>query len=246
MKSSWFKLCFFICSIISITTEAQLGQNKESRLGYDNEYSLGAMVHTNGFGVNGELLHFRHDGNYQLIDLNFYSISHPKETSQPNPDNQQSRSYVFGKLNNFYALSAAYGSRIVIAEKWTSTNVKVNFNYSFGPVGGLLKPVYYEVQSLDPNGSSTFERFNPNDDNQHARIIGTDFWRGFNQITFLYGGHAKTSMSFEWGPSETKYLSLETGLIVDVFPVEVPIFAYINNQRVFINMFLVFSFGKRY
>ncbi len=248
MSSIRFKIFWmlFLSLLGFLPVHAQLGQNKEGSLLYENEYSVGALVHTNGFGLNCEFLHFRHDGNYQLIDVNMYTVSHTKEYSLPNPNNPQSSDYVFGKLNSLFVINAGYGSRIVIAEKWTSSNVKVNFNYSFGPMIGLLKPIYYEIQSADPQGSNTYEKFRVNDDSQQARIIGTSFTKGFNEIRGIFGGHAKASMSFEWGPSETHYFSLETGITLDAFPVEVPIFAYINNQRVFTNMFVSFSFGKRY
>ena len=237
---------FFLLHMAFNQVHAQLGQNKESFASYKHEWSFGPLVHTNGFGGNLQFASESKNGNFQLVDISFYTCSHPKEIDQPNPDNQQSHSYVFGKLNSFFCLNAGYGGKIVLAEKWVSNGVRISMNFTGGPVLGILKPVYYEIQSKDQNGSSTFEKFRPDDDDQHARTIGTDFWRGFKETGAIYGIHGKGSLSFDWGSGETHYFSLEAGCTVDAFPIEVPIFAYIKNQRVFANLFLAFTFGKRY
>jgi hypothetical protein len=233
------------CLLLLPGAYAQLGANKEGGIAYEKEWSFGAMAHTNGFGGNLQFTRFRHKGNFSLLDINIYSIFHPKEISLPNPDNQGSRPYVFGKLNQLMAFNAGYGSRIVLADQYVPGNIRINFNYSLGPLIGMLKPVIYEIQSPDPLLPDKFEKFNPNDEVQQSRIIGSDWTRGFNQLTFLYGIHGKGSFSFEWGNREAHFFSLEAGCIIDAFPQEVPIFAYIKNQRVFTNLFLSFSFGKR-
>lgn len=244
-KHRYFIFVFFCC-FLCLKTQAQLGKNKEGGLVYEKEWSVGAMVHTNGYGLNFEKIKMRKDRNFELLDFNIYSIFHPKEISEPNPDNQGSRPYVYGKLNNLIGINGGYGRRLVLADKWIYNGVKINLNYSLGPLIGMLKPVYYEIESDALGGTNTFERFNPNDERQQSKIVGTDFTKGFDHLSFLYGLHGKSSLSFDWGGSEKHYFSIETGIVIDAFPVEVPIFAYIKNDRVFTNLFVSISIGKRH
>jgi hypothetical protein len=81
------------------------------------------------------------------------------------------------------------------------------------------------------------------------KITGTaSIARGIDETKPLVGLNAKAGMSFSWsrGNSDYKYYNLETGVLLDVFPKDVPIFAYNNNQKVFVNLFLSFAIGSRH
>jgi hypothetical protein len=224
-------------------------QSSNTSFMYENESSFGLMPHTKGFGLCAQFTKHKTADNYRLLDFNFYSLKHAKEIKLPNPDVTNSRAYVFGKLNSLYILKANYGARRILADKLAKNSVRINLNYSVGPILGIVKPVYYDVKIYDrENNTYTVEseRFDLENTTMQLNTVGTThFPKGWSESTFMFGANAKTSLSFEWGREDNKFYSLETGVMVDAFPKDVPIFAYIKNDKAFINLFLAFSYGTR-
>ncbi|MGZ5304958.1 MAG: hypothetical protein ACXWDO_12645, partial [Bacteroidia bacterium] len=148
--------------------------------------------------------------------------------------------------NSLYVLKANYGARRILADKLAKNTVRINLNYSIGPVLGILKPVYYDVRVANPENKPVQRRFDEEDTDMQLNTIGyANYGVGIGESTFMFGANAKTSVSFEWGREDNKFYSLETGVMVDAFPKDVPIFAYINNDKVFVNLFFAFSYGTR-
>ena len=207
------------------------------------------MLHTGGEGINFQFARFNIVNRYRLFELGFYILKDPKEQRQPNPDIVDSRPYVFGKLNNLFVLKGNYGGKRVLADRLVPNGIKIDFNYSAGVLAGFLKPQYFQIRLNNPDGGDPTirdERFNINNTTYQQNTIGnSSFLKGLNQTTFMAGANAKLSLDFEWGNSETKYWSLESGVMCDVFPQEVPIFAYNSNNKYFLNIFLVLSYGSR-
>jgi hypothetical protein len=224
---------------------------------YEHETSYGILQHTKGFGASLQFTKHKTADKYRLLDFNFYSVKHPKEIRLPNRDQVSSRSFVYGKLNSLFVLKANYGARRILADRLAQNTVRINLNYSFGPVLGILKPVYYDVKVLvrDPNPNNPDGRISKEipfrfdeEENSYMQMntVGyANFGYGIGESTFMFGANAKTSVSFEWGREDNKFYSLETGLMVDAFPKDVPIFAYINNDQVFVNLFFALSYGTR-
>jgi hypothetical protein len=216
---------------------------------YDNEHNIGIMMHTRGFGLSFEFSHFTKGDNYRLLDFGLYGLKHAKEAKMANELLADSRPYVFGKQYAPVIIHAGIGRRHVIAEKLTSQSVRINFNYALGPNLAILKPVYYEVNIPNPEPKSNktkYQRFDPSDQQMQENTKGTaPFLKGLGQSEFMPGGFAKTSFSFEWGGFDYKFYSLETGVLVNAFPANLPIFAYPVNNRVFVNLFLALSYGSR-
>jgi hypothetical protein len=217
---------------------------------YDKEHNFGLLMHTRGFGLDFQFSNFTKGDNYRLLDFGLYSIKHQKETKTPNDLLADSRPYVFGKQYAPIILHAAIGRRRVMAEKLTSQSVRINFNYALGPALGILKPVYYEVNIPNPEPFSEktkYQRFDPADMQMQENTKGpAPFLKGIRESEYTPGGFAKTSFSFEWGGFDYKFYSLETGVMVNAFPVNLPIFAYPGvNDRVFVNLFLALSYGAR-
>src|SRR5262249_35769365 len=155
-----------------------------------------------------------------------YSIRHPKEQRLPNPDLTDSRPYVFGKINSLIIARANYGGKRMLANRLLPNAIRVDLNYSIGGMMGFLKPHYYQVRVPNPDGgdpSLVDERFDPDNETQQENIVGnSSFFKGIKETTFMPGGDARMSLNFEWGTGDYKYWSLETGIMADVFPQEVP------------------------
>src|SRR6185437_6172679 len=234
--------------IFTIKSFAQDDRSQEKNVLYPHATDFGLLLHTRGFGADVQLLKQRTVNDHQLIDLSILELKNPKEISQPNPLISGSSPYIFGKLNNLIIFSLSYGTRYVIADRNIPNDVKVNLNYSLGPVFGWLKPVYYSVRLPSPDGKQPTiidAKFDPNNLVYQQNTVGLspDIFKGTNQSVFIYGGCAKVGLNFEWGKMDYKYYSLETGVMVDAFPMPVPIFATIKNDQVFVNLYLSICYG---
>ncbi len=241
MRQVIHKLLFAVAVLLP---QFALAQSNSTSFLYENETSIGVLQHTRGFGASLQFTKHRTADRYRLLDFNFYSLKHPKEIKLPNPDQLSSRPFVFGKLNSVYVLKANLGARRILADKLAQNTVRINWNYSLGPVLGILKPVYYDI-GPGADGQKQ-QRFREDDLNMQMNTQGyASFGTGIGESQFMFGANAKTSLSFEWGREDDRFYSLETGIFVDAFPKDVPIFAYINNDKVFVNLFLALSYGTR-
>lgn len=245
------RLLFTTLLLLTLTTlsYSQSDRSLEKNLLYTKSGQFGIIAHTRGYGFDYQLTKQRKVDNLRLMDFSIYELMHPKEMALPNPLEESSNPYVYGKINNLIALKFNYGTRKILGDRYIPSNIKVSFNYSFGPIVGWLKPVYYNVKILNTD-INQYEiisaKFDPNNVTYNDNTIGnSSFFKGINESFFMYGANAKTSMSFEWGTYDYKFYSLETGVMVDAFPAPVPIFAGIKNDQVFVNLFLCLSYGTR-
>ncbi|MCX6350728.1 MAG: hypothetical protein NTX03_02580, partial [Bacteroidetes bacterium] len=161
-------------------------------------------------------------------------------------DHKDSRSYVFGKLNNCYLLKGSFGGKSVLADKNNEKAIRISVNYTAGAVLCLLKPAYFEIAKDNNENTPQYQKFNAVDDKQHTNIIGkAPIEIGITEMGGIMGLGGKTSLSFEMGKTPLNFYFIELGATIDAFPVAVPIFAYENNQRIFVNLFVAVGLGKR-
>lgn len=228
---------------------AQLGKSMDGGVLYEKEWSTGPMVLTPGFTLGWDLQFTRYikADRYRLFDISLYQLKHPKEIALPNPNRQEPHSYVFGKKNGLTVIKGGFGMRHILADRLTQNGIRINFNYNLGPMLGIIKPVYYEIETIvDGQVKTVYEKFDPEDIQKQNNIIGTaPISKGLDEMGVMFGLGAKSSFSFEWGNYDYKFYSIETGVTVDAFPKDVPIFAFIDNNKLFVNLFLCFSFGNR-
>jgi hypothetical protein len=241
-------LLFCLFAGFAFSAVAQDDRADEKNVLYTRSTQFGVLFHTRGYGVDMQFIKQKNVSTMRLIDVSAYELMHPKEILLPNPLITNSRLYAFGKINNLFALKFNYGARKVLGDRFLAQDIKVNFNYSFGPVVGWLKPVYYDIQIPGPDGTYSIvqKKFDLNDVVSQKNTVGpASLTKGLNESFFTFGGNAKTGLSFEWGKEEYKFYSLETGVMVDAFPAPVPIFASIKNDQVFVNLYLCLTYGTR-
>jgi hypothetical protein len=153
---------------------------------------------------------------------------------------------VFGKENGFGAFNTLIGVKYNFAERLANQGVEINLNLLAGPSIGLVKPIYYQISDPENPNQPVYKKFDENDEEMQVNIIGkAPFNKGLKEMGFLAGLSSKASFSFEWGAFDHKYFGLETGIQVHAYPTEVPIFAFIKNERVYTNLFITLSFGFR-
>jgi hypothetical protein len=226
----------------------QMGTNLDRIIPFQKNWSLSAQLHTTGFGVNYKYSWRWKETKWTFLEGKLQTLGSPKEVSLTNKSKSESTPYVFGKMNAFGTLTATYGVRFIISEKITPQSVQINIELGGGPTIGIIKPVYYEINygPADNNGQPKYQKFNPNDEAQQEAIIGkAPFPKGYSESSFNLGANLKGAISVEFGQSPNHYWLIEAGAMINTFPKEVPIFAFIKNPNIFFNPFISIGYGLR-
>ncbi|OFX28214.1 MAG: hypothetical protein A2033_06030 [Bacteroidetes bacterium GWA2_31_9] len=245
---------FLIVSFtISICTKSLFAQGEldteAKKLVFKNEKTFAILLNTNGFGGNYRYAK-RLDGfSKRLYDIEFNIIKHPKEIKTQNPyfDTNQRR-YVFGKTNSFFNLRLALGKQKEIFSKFDKGGLSIIYFYSFGPVIGFLKPIYYEVlypvDSIPYNYVIRTEKFNTSI-HRVGDIYGkAPFTVGTEEIKIIPGFFTKFGISFEYGKSDRIVHSIDVGASIEAYTQKIDIMATEENNQVLISLFASYRFGK--
>jgi hypothetical protein len=221
---------------------------------YSKKSQGGIFIHSNGFGLGYKFGKLTPMSGFRSLVYEFelVTLRHPKEIKIVNPILPESKGYVFGKINDFFALRLSVGLDNLLYDKAKIDGVEIGYNVGVGPIIGFLKPVYVNVFKRDNEAKIyiDLERYDPdNTHTQPAEIYGgAGFFTGLGQTRPIPGVQGKFAMSFDWAKEETKINCLETGITLDVFPSKVPIFASFEddmNKQVFLNFFAKVSIGKK-
>lgn len=245
---------FLIVSFtISICTKSLFAQGEldteAKKLVFKNEKTFAFLLNSNGFGGNYRYAK-RLDGfSKRLYDIEFNIIKHPKEIKTQNPyfDTNQRR-YVFGKTNSFFNLRLALGKQKEIFSKFDKGGLSIIYFYSFGPVIGFLKPIYYEVlypvDSIPYNYVIRTEKFNTSI-HRVGDIYGkAPFTVGTEEIKIIPGFFTKFGISFEYGKSDRIVHSIDVGASIEAYTQKIDIMATEENNQVLISLFASYRFGK--
>lgn len=222
---------------------------------YNKEFAIGLRLHTNGLAAG---LVFGKIKTYYLtkyFHVELGEMKHPKEIRQsfdaPSTlSGRISRAFKYGKQNNLYALRAGIGRKRYFSEKAKHKGVAVGVSYELGPTLGLLKPYYLELRSEGGNSVST--KYSEKDANRFldlTQIHGSSGWsKGLTEISLLPGAHGRAAVHFDWGAFDEYLKSVEAGIMVDVFTKKAPILVEregVENNQLFLNLFIHLQFGKR-
>jgi hypothetical protein len=222
----------------------------ENSILYRKEYRGNVFIHSTGFGAS-----FRKGINENAFKGRFWETSifytkELKEIKTTNPWYANSKSYVYGKLNDVMVARIGFGGERRVSRKPFQGGVEVNFNYGGGFSVAVAKPVYLYV--IEYTGSALQEyqlAIRKYDPNQHfyENIYGrAPFSDGLNEIKAYPGLYARAGMDFEFGNYDPDIRSLEIGLAFDLFPVAVPTMAFNDPRNLFAHFYIAFSLGKRY
>lgn len=237
-------IILFVCLSYSVFAQGEI--DTTSRIFYRNEKTFHAALNSNGLGLNYRYAKRINYFDKTIYEVEFNNIKHIKEYKITNPFVPNNRSYVYGKLNNFWNFSAGRGFQRMIFEKRDVGGIAIRYFYSYGVSLGVLKPIYYEV--LYPTGISDFqieiEKFNTSIHNPGEIMGRASFFKGFNEISFAPGAYAKAGVNIEYSKEDILVRSLEVGFKVDAFTREIPIMAGDNNDIIFLTMFVGYRFGR--
>ena len=235
----------------------------QPRVFYRNEWSVAAMLNSNGFGANYRYGKRINADNKHLFEIDFAYFKDPKEKKSISP--YTFAKYVEGKKNLAFDFRFGYGKQHEIFRKHDVGGVAIRYFYNFGPSVVLMKPVLYEVADLVPiPGRPDYaevvlrpkpEKYNVKWHDQNVRIFGrASFFKGFDNMSANPGGFVKFGFNFEFGKQDRIIHALEAGLIAEGFikKVEIIDFTYLGseprktaqNQQFFLTIFISYRFGK--
>ncbi|MGC4058431.1 MAG: hypothetical protein QM743_10000 [Chitinophagaceae bacterium] len=168
-------------------------------------------------------------------------------------DHQSDKQYIFGKINNFYALKGNYLFRKMIAGKPIDGNVSLHLVYGGGLSIGLLKP-YYVNAYVSEDGGQTFSKkdvgFKPETSPYFLNpvyVIGASSWgAGLGGIKVVPGLHTKLGMHFDFARQTRVVIAVEVGVqLRQTVQQEIEIMANQKATAYFFNLYAGIQFGKR-
>ncbi len=231
---------------------------------YNKEFTFDFKIHTSGMGLGVNFAKLKTYYRTRFFNIELTEIKHPKEFRQsfdfrvPSA-NRVSRSFIFGKQNNLYALHGGIGEKRYFSEKALNRGLAVGISYSGGPALGLLKPYHLDIiRYREPDFGSFFIRSEAYSEENADKFLdinsiygSSGLIKGIGETSIVPGAHAKFAVHLDWGAFDQFVKSVETGVMVDVFfknmpiMVESPLLPNTENQSVFVNLFLNLQIGKR-
>lgn len=248
--------CFFVFCIglllLSSVASAQFEMEEDTlpdNVLLEKQWSLGGIVHTNGWGLK-----FRKGKNVTALrqrmwEIEWATMKSGKEIRVLNSYFSDSKSYIYGKLNYLSFLRGGIGQQYIVARKPYWGGIQLSALWYTGISLGITKPAYLYILYIDP-GFTEYEireeRYDPEKhytDNIYGRA---SFLSGITELGFFPGVYVKTGLDFEFGNKNKRPKSLETGAILDISPIPVPVMAYNPKQNFFLSLYISVMFGKRY
>jgi len=256
MRSHFNRISALIFLFLSgLIASAQTGEATifdESVIIYDHSVYAGAILHTNGWGAH--VTYTKNKGAFQsrLYQLDIVGMKHPKEVRSFNPYYDDSRSYIYGKLNNFFIIRPTIGKKYLKFDKIRKSGVAVGYNWRFGPSLGFTKPVYLEIGI--PGEGSQFnyvdvivEKYDPERHKPEDIFGRASGLRGFSELGLNPGVHGAFGLNFEYDPEREGIKGLEVGVTIDYYPLEeIDIMAFADNKAMFFNFYVALQFGAKF
>jgi hypothetical protein len=227
---------------------------------YNREVAFNIRLHTNGFAMGAEFGRLRTYYLTRTFHIELGELKHHKEyrtnLDRSSATGRISRSFIFGKQNNFFVLRGGIGQKRYFSEKAKTKGVAVGISYKGGPSLGLLKPYYLELLSTENNPgpfvSTVSAKYSKDIHDEFLdpwNIFGASNWtRGFDEIKLVPGLHGQFAVHFDWGAFDEYLKAVEAGVMLDVYLRKVPIMVEtpnVENRPFFLNLFINLQLGKR-
>lgn len=227
---------------------AQSETNPDGSILLRHERSYGMNIHSGGWGVNYSNARFHTAFKRRKLEFELVGMKHPKEIKSVNTYVQNAKSFIFGKLNYVYVLRGGYGLQRTLNTKPLVNGVELRRIYSMGASLAFTKPVYLYVSVPDsfvsPRDQVVAERYDPSKHSAHS--IKGRFSKGFDEMGFYPGIYGRAALNFEFGHSYELIRALETGIVIDAYPRAIPIMAFSDPSRFFVNFYIALSIGSRF
>ncbi len=254
-KNIYFFILFSLFSFPIIGQElkddlTRLENGEDLKVLYRNESSFSLFVHSaGGIGLAYRRGYHVHGTRKRMYEIEVQNFKHPKEIKSVNSYYDNSKGFIYGKLNSFLLIRPGLGYQNILFEKTEKKNVEIRYSYFVGATLAFAKPVYLEIitPTADPSVNSvSTERYDP-DKHMPSEIYGkAPFFKGIDKTRIYPAGYAKIALSFEYGKRYNVIKALETGAVVDIYPVALPMMAFNKKQQVFVSLYLKMVWGKKW
>lgn len=222
-------------------------QEEEGALIFNKQGEFGIKLNTDGYGI------FYEHGKYKTINkTNLWWIElgerkNAKEEKRTRSDGffYYGNPFIFGKQNNFYYLKGGLGQQYMIGGKGNRNGVAVSAIYGGGFALGMLKPYYLSVVENNAEVDIKYED-NPSLFITPSAIIGSAGpFKGFGQIDYVPGVHARLALRFDYGRYNDLLSALEVGVNAEYYTKNMPIMVTESDKKFFFNAHIALVFGKR-
>ncbi len=243
---------FILFLIFSFQAQAQETNDNETRLKngedlkmlYRNEKSVGLFVHSaGGFGLSYRRGKQVNVNRKRMFELEAQNYKHPKEIKSVNTYFENSKGFIYGKLNSFLMIRPGFGYQNILYQKSDKKSVEIRYSYFIGATLAFAKPVYLEIKRGDIIST---ERYTPGVDSIDIIYGKASFFTGIEHTKIYPGGYAKLALSFEYADKYNKVKAVEVGAIVDVYVKGLPMMAYNKDEQVLISLYLKLIWGKKW
>jgi hypothetical protein len=213
--------------------------------------AFGIKLNTDGWGLSYELGRSKSVTRATIYQIEFNEKKHRKEDKQSLSSDGGGfiffgSPFVYGKKNIFYQLKVAAGQQILIGGKGNKNGVSV---YGIGAGGlslGILRPYYVEVQDTD--NKNRYVKYDSPDSALFLsqRIIGgAGLTKGWSELKFAPGLHAKVAVRFDYNRFNTVLSALEGGVNAEYYFKDIDQMVYNPTRKFFLNAYVSILFGKR-
>lgn len=232
--------------LVSAGSFAQEQIKEAERAVYSFQTEYGIYTYTNGYGLLWRSSKKITAYKYRIYGIDGQVVKHPKEEKSFN-SYDQTKGYIYGKLNSFVVLRPYYGIQKIRYTKEFKKGVQISTTASLGLSVGFLKPVYLQIayDNIASSYTKKFEKYNPSKHNVSNIYSGASFMRGIDEATIIPGINFRYSANFEYAPQDHKIKALEVGIIAEAFPKKVPIMAFANNSQFFLSLYAGMNIGRK-
>lgn len=247
MKNKILLFCYFFTAL------SVLGQTnfKNDNILYKKEKVYGVIFHSQGWGGNIKFVNSITAKNKVFWEANLQNLKHVKEVKVLNPFYENSKKFVYGKLNYCFLIRGSVGFQKKLYGKPHTDDIGIEVRHftSAGLSLALLKPVYLKIVhtgKFSADDTIMEEKYNF-DKHPMEFIYGrASFFKGFDEIKPVLGVHLKSGFGFEFASDPEKVKLLEIGTTLDFFPKKLEIMATKENPNFVLTFFISYQFGKKY
>ncbi len=227
---------------------------------YNHQLALGGKLNSNGWSGSVYYLKKTDPGKHTVWLLSFSEIKHEKQVKQVKenkayPELGKADPFVFGKINNLYALQLGYGREVLLLPGIMEGNLSVSFRYTAGISLAMLKPYYLKLVHTDysqpePRNFLTEEKYNTTNADTFLRnnnILGGTKWsKGLGETKLIPGIFAEASFAIEPAAHKGFVQTITVGANGAFYTQSLPIMTEVKAYPWQASLFIGFSLGKRW
>lgn len=218
-----------------------------------NELSVGFRLNTDGWSVYTDIgkvkskdpRHIDMFHNVRFWQIEVTEKKNPKEYKSTSDNGGGTNTYIYGKINNLYALKLGWGYRRLLVGKPDPGSVSIHWANVLGLSVGFLKPYYLNTVS-DPDAIK-YSDANKMDFLNQSYIEGSaGFSKGLSEVKIVPGGHFKSSVHFDFSANRKDVIGVETGFNLEYYSQQVQLMANQPSTAFFADLFIAIQFGRRW